>query len=82
VPDEKKPEKKRRPKGGVKHTPGRSHARKSGPPQKDRFQTRAAKKHQAAQASLRTQWAEWDAMSAELRKFFPEKKPKRPRPDQ
>ncbi len=78
--DEKEEEKKRGPKGGVKHTPGRSHARKSGPPKKKRFRKRAAKRRQAQQESLRKQWQEWDSLLPEVQKLRPDKKPKLPRP--
>jgi len=72
--------KKRGPKGGVKHQPGRGHDTKSGPRKKKRFQERAAKKRAEAQKSLATQWDEWDAMPPEAQQLRPEKKPKLPRP--
>ena len=80
--DEKEEEekKKRGPKGGVKHTPGRGHARKSGPQKKKRFRKKAAKRRQAQQDSLREQWQEWDSLSPEVQKLRPDKKPKLPRP--
>jgi hypothetical protein len=80
VADEREAEKKKGPKGGVKHTPGRGHNRKSGPAKKMRFQKRAARIRQQEQESLRKQWEEWDAMPPEVQKFLPDKKPKLPRP--
>jgi hypothetical protein len=80
VAEEQEGKKKRGPKGGVKYTPGRGHARKSGPRKKERFQQKAKKKREEEQEALRKQYAEWDAMTPEVQKFFPEKKPKLPRP--
>src|SRR5713101_8059773 len=51
--DEQEGEKNRGPKGGVKHIPGRGHARKAGPQKKKRFQKKAAKKRKAKQDNLR-----------------------------
>lgn len=76
--DDNEAKKKKGPKGG--HTPGRGHTRKSGPRKKKRFEKKAAKIRKQAQESLRQQWAEWDAMPPDVQKFFPEKKPKVPRP--
>jgi hypothetical protein len=80
VADEKKGEKKRGPKGGVKHTPGRGHTRRSGPEKKKRFQKRAAKKRRAKQDDLRKQWDDWDALPPDVQKLRPDKRPKVPRP--
>jgi hypothetical protein len=80
VADENDAAKKKGPKGGVKHTPGRGHTRKSEPLKKKRFQKKTAKKRQQQKESLRQQWLEWDAMPPEVKKFFPEKKPQLPRP--
>ncbi len=74
------PRKKRGPKGGIKHTPGRGHARKSGPAKKKRFQRKAARRRHTAAADLVSQWAEWDALPPEVQKLLPEKKPTLPRP--
>jgi hypothetical protein len=80
VAGDKEPEKKRGPKGGIKHTPGRDHARKSGTRKKERFQRKAAKKRQAQQDDLRKQWEIWDSLPPEVQKLRPELKPPLPRP--
>jgi hypothetical protein len=80
VADETGDKKKRGPKGGVKHTPGRDHARKSGAQKKKRFQRKAAQKRQAGQEDLQKRWDEWDALPPEVQKLRPEMKPKQPRP--
>jgi hypothetical protein len=72
--------KKRGAKGGVKHTPGRGHARKSGVQKKKRFQRKAAKRRQAEQDDLQKQWDEWETLPPEVQKLRPEKKPTRPKP--
>jgi hypothetical protein len=73
-------EKKRGPKGGVRHTPGRGHTCKSGPQKKKRFQKKAARKRRTKQGNLRKQWQEWDALPPEVQKLRPELKPEQPRP--
>ncbi len=78
--DREEGRKKKGPKGGAKHTPGRGHTRKSGPRKKKRFQQKTAKKRKAEQQELRRRWAEWDALPPEVQKFFPEMKPPLPRP--
>ena len=78
--EEKDVEKKKGPKGGVRHTPGLGHTRKSGPRKKKRFEKKAAKIRKQAHESRRKQWAEWDAMPPDVQRFFPEKKPKVRRP--
>ena len=77
---EKEAEKKKGPKGGVKHTPGQGHTRKSGPQKKKRFQKKAAKRRRAKQQNLQKQWDEWDSLPPEVQKLRPENKPKEPRP--
>ena len=79
VPDEAG-KKKRGPKGGVKHTPGRDHARKSAARKKRQFQRKAAQKRRAEQEHLQKQWQEWDALPPEVQKLRPDMKPKQPRP--
>ena len=79
--DEKEPDKKTGPKGGVKHRPGRGHARKSGPPKKKRFQKNAERLRMEKEELARTLWKEWDEMSPELRKLLgPKGEPNVPRP--
>jgi hypothetical protein len=81
VAEEREGDKKRGPRGGIKHTPGRGHDTKSGPLKKDRFRKRAAKKRQAKEEELRRQLVEWDSLPPEVQKLRPEKKPKLPRPE-
>jgi hypothetical protein len=80
VSEEKESGKKKGPKGGVKHTPGRGHKRKSDPRKKKRFQQKARKKRQAKEETLRKQWDEWDSLPPEVQQLRPQKKPKLPRP--
>jgi len=79
--EEKEGGKKKEPKGGVKHTPGRGHRRKSDPQRKKRFKKNVVKRKKELQEALRQQWDEWNALGPEVRKFFPELKPKLPRPE-
>ena len=72
--------KKRGPKGGMKHQPGRGHDIKSGPAKRKRFQRKAAKRRQEKAETQRLQWAVWDSLSAEAQKILVHKKPKLPRP--
>ena len=73
--------KKRGPKGGMKHTPGRGHTPKSGPQKKKRFQRRAAKLRQTFDHQRDEAWALWDSLPPEVRALRPELKPTFPRPD-
>ena len=73
-------DRKQGPKGGIKHTPGRGHARKSGPNKKKRFQRKAVRKWQAQETDSIVQWAEWDALPPDVQKLLPDKKPDSPRP--
>ncbi|HKA08031.1 MAG TPA: hypothetical protein VKD71_12285 [Gemmataceae bacterium] len=66
---------KRGPKGGTKHTPGRGHTRKSGPNKKKRFQAKARRKKAAEVAELAAKQAIWDALSPEVQELRPELKP-------
>jgi hypothetical protein len=79
--ERKRPKKKRGPKGGVKHQPGGGHDRKSKPGRTTRFRKKAARKRQQEAEEARRQWAAWDRLDDERKKFFPELKPKLPRPD-
>lgn len=77
----KKGEKKRGPKGGIKHTPGRGHATESSPSKKNRFRKNAAKKRRDKEEAARKLWKEWEDMSPERRKLLgPKGQPKLPRP--
>ncbi len=73
--------KKRGPKGGIKHQPGRGHDRKSLPIKKRRYRKKARKEHQQREEEARRQWEEWDRLTDEQKKFMPELKPKVPRPE-
>jgi len=74
--------KKRGPKGGVKHQPGRGHDRKSAVERKKRFARKAEEKRQALEEDARRAWAEWDKLSDEVKKLLgPAGQPRMPRPD-
>jgi hypothetical protein len=81
VADQKEGEKKRGPKGGVKHTPGRGHTTKSSRAKKKRFGKHAAKRRKEREQEARKQWQEYDALTDEAKKLLgPKGKPKLPRP--
>jgi hypothetical protein len=81
VADENEAEEKKGPKGGTKHTPGRGHDRKSGPPKIRRFRRRAARMRELKEELARKLWKEWDELSPEQRKMLgPKGEPKMPRP--
>jgi hypothetical protein len=81
VADEKEAEKKKGPKGGVKHTPGRGHDARSCPSKKKRFRRKAARKQKEKEVLARKLWKEWDEMSPDLRELLgPKGEPKLPRP--
>lgn len=73
-------EKKRGPKGGIKHQPGRGHDVKTGPIKKERFRKKAKKKRQREEEEARRQWAVWDSLDDYIKKQRLELKPKMPRP--
>lgn len=74
-------EKKRGPKGGVKHQPGRGHQRKSGPARKKRFARKALRKRRVREEATRKQWEEWDALPEDVKKLLgPAAAPRVPRP--
>ena len=72
--------KKRGPRGGIKHQPGRGHQRKSGPERKRRFQQKAVARLQTEKEKSRKQWENWDKLTEEQRKLLPDFRPERPRP--
>jgi hypothetical protein len=79
---EEKPGKKRGPKGGVKHEPGRGHARKSAPAKKKRFARKAARKRQTQEQVAGKAWAEWDALPDDVKRLLgPAGQPTMPRPE-
>lgn len=73
--------KKRGPKGGIKHTPGRGHDRKSKPQKSKDFHKRAKQKREERLAEAARQWQEWDSYSEFEKRIRPEKKPIDPRPE-
>jgi hypothetical protein len=78
---EETPEKKRGPKGGIKHQPGRGHARKSAPAKKKRFARKAARNRTKEEEEARKAWVEWDALPDDAKKLLgPAGQPKMPRP--
>ena len=78
---EESPKKKRGPRGGIKHKPGRDHDRKSAASKKKRFARRTARKRREAEDDARKAWSEWDALSPEVKRLLgPLAQPKMPRP--
>jgi hypothetical protein len=75
-------EKKKGPKGGAKHQPGKGHDRKSAPARKKRFARKAARKRQAEEEAAREEWQKWDSLPDEVKKLLgPAGQPKMPRPE-
>lgn len=62
--------KKRGPKGGIKHQPGKGHDRKSSAGKKKRFVKKAAKKRQQQNEDAKRAWIEWDQMPEDVKNFF------------
>ena len=82
MPPKKDSSKKRGPKGGIKHQPGRGHDRKSLAAKKKRFARKAAKKLTDAEANAREAWTDWDNLPDEVKQLLgPSAQPKPPRPD-
>jgi hypothetical protein len=82
VADDKEGQKKRGPKGGIKHTPGRGHVTKSGSSKKRRFSKSAAKRRKEREEEARKQWQKYDALPEEVKKLLGSKgEPKLPRPE-
>ncbi len=74
-------QKKRGPKGGVKHTPGRGHDRKSAPSKKKQFGKDAARRDKERREKARKEWQKYDQLPGEAKKLLgPKGKPKLPRP--
>jgi len=78
--EDPKHEKRQGAQGGIKHTPGRGHTRKSGPAKRNRFQKKALRQRGEAEADLKKQWDDWDALPPEVQGLRPELKPRLPRP--
>ncbi len=68
--EEQGAKKKRGPKGGIPHTPGRGHARKSQPLKKQRIAKRLREKHQARRAKAQAEKEKLEAMDPEVRKLL------------
>jgi hypothetical protein len=77
---DKRRDKKRGPRGGIKHRPGRGHDRKSRPHAKERFRKKAAAKKAREEKSLRRTWHVWDSLTEDKPKMRPDLKPNEPRP--
>jgi hypothetical protein len=81
VAKRKKGEKRKGPKGGIKHQPGRGHASKSGAQKKKRFARKAAEKQKEDEETARRQWEEWDRLPEVVKRLLgPQGEPKLPRP--
>ena len=73
--------KKRGPRGGIKHRPGRGHDTKSGPRKTERFRRKAARERQENEEIARKTWQEYDALPEPVRNLLgPKGKPIMPRP--
>lgn len=63
-------EKKRGPKGGIRHQPGRGHDSKSRAQTKKRFIRNAAKKRRDKEEEARRLWEEWDRLPDDAKKLL------------
>lgn len=72
--------KKRGPKGGIKHQPGRGHDVKSGPVKKERYRKKAKKQWREQQELARRQWAVWDNLDEYVKRIRTDLEPNLPRP--
>jgi hypothetical protein len=78
-----KPEKKRGPKGGVKHQPGKGHDRKSAKEKRKRFARAAARKRRQQNENAKKAWEAWDKLSDDVKKLLgPSAQPDVPRPEE
>jgi type II secretory pathway component PulJ len=75
-----KPRKKRGPKGGIKHQPGRGHDRKSQPQLKKRYAKKQARLQRARQELAQEQWRVWDNLPDDVKKLRNDLLPDLPRP--
>ncbi|MCI0681395.1 MAG: hypothetical protein L0Y71_04760 [Gemmataceae bacterium] len=73
--------KKRGPKGGIKHQPGRGHDRKSQRGKKERWKRKARQQHQQRMEEARKQWELYDKLTKEQRSLMELPEPTLPRPD-
>jgi hypothetical protein len=69
--------KKRGPRSGVKHQPGRGHQRKSKPQKAKRYKRKAAKRRREEEEAARRQW---EQLTDEQKKFRFDLEPSMPRP--
>jgi hypothetical protein len=67
---EEEGEKRRGPKGGMKHTPGRGHARKSQPHKKKEIGKRLRENHRKRRKMAEKRRKAWESLSPELRKLL------------
>jgi hypothetical protein len=75
------PKKKRGPKGGIKHQPGRGHDRKSAADKKRRFARKVERKCQRQYEEATRAWEEWDQLPVEVKRLLgPTGQPNIPRP--
>jgi hypothetical protein len=74
--------KKRGPKGGIKHQPGRGHDKKSRPIKVNRFKKRAARRRQELVEEARRQWALYDRLTKDQRHLMDLPEPTLPRPEE
>jgi hypothetical protein len=81
VAGEKEKPKKRGPRGGIYHTPGRGHDSKSSRAKKQRYRKRTAERRKDKEETARRLWKAWDDLPPEQRKLLgPKGQPKLPRP--
>ncbi len=62
--------KKKGPKGGKKHQPGRGHDRKSAKAKTNRFMRKAEAKRLRRDEQAKREWEQWEALSDGAKKFF------------
>ena len=68
--DEERAKKKRGPRGGIKHTPGRAHATKSEPSKKRRTGKRLKEKHRKRKEEERKRREAHERLSPELKRLL------------
>lgn len=74
--DKPEPAKPRKgPRGGVPHTPGREHARKSAPAKKRRFEKNAARKARERYSTWYSMKQVWDRLEPSVKNMRPELDP-------
>ena len=63
-------EKKRGPRGGIKHQPGRGHDSKSGTEKKKRFARKAARKRLQQEEEAQRLWEAWVQLPDEVKRLL------------